>query len=329
MEIRIPFGRLARTLAGIGASSAALAIAPAVHAQAALPVISQVANIGLMLPASAGAIAGASCEFPGGIPTQIAFAPTQPAFSKAAAINGSGGMSALERMIQAQSGQPGADASKSTYGEIASLPASVSAIAPTAILGLVQCGGRASWSINDGLQARIPTVNPTEFLASKRVKIGKTNFDKEWRRVSKGSLSARWANRRLGELSGGKANTVAAVNAYANRTIRYAEDHDLWGQADYWANADTTFRLGKGDCEDIAIAKMQMLAALGIDRGDMILTLARDLVRHADHAVLIVKLDGRFVMLDNTTDQLIDASVSQDYRPVLSFGNTQKWLHGF
>jgi predicted transglutaminase-like cysteine proteinase len=119
------------------------------------------------------------------------------------------------------------------------------------------------------------------------------------------------------------------VNSYANHAIRYVEDRELWGKSDFWANAKTTFRLGKGDCEDIAIAKLQMLAAMGIRREDMVLTLTRDLVRQVDHAVLIVRLDGQYVMLDNTTDKLVDASASQGYRPILSFGKDQTWIHGY
>jgi hypothetical protein len=61
----------------------------------------------------------------------------------------------------------------------------------------------------------------------------------------------------------------------------------------------------------------------------MYLTLARDLVRNADHAMLIVKADGRYWLLDNSTDRLLDASESHDYRPIMSFGTSQKWLHGY
>jgi predicted transglutaminase-like cysteine proteinase len=61
----------------------------------------------------------------------------------------------------------------------------------------------------------------------------------------------------------------------------------------------------------------------------MVLTIARDLARNADHAVLVVRLDGRYYMLDNATDQVLDASASHDYRPVLSFSDSQTWLHGY
>lgn len=296
--------------------SAALAIAPAAHAQ--------VAAAGMMLPASAAALAMSSCYFPPNASGQGPLAVKVPRASKAAAIIGSGSnKSALERMIEAQSGQPVTDAA---YGA----NSSPSAVTPMAMaLAPGQCLGQFGSPISGAIPAAKAAVPATEFLASKRIKIGKTSLEADWLRVSRGHLSKSWASQRLGAGVRSDEELVQAVNAYANHAIRYAEDRELWGKADYWANAKTTFRLGKGDCEDIAIAKLQMLAALGIKREDMVLTLAKDLVRRADHAVLIVRLNGNFVMLDNTTDMLIDASVSQGYRPVLSFGADQSWLHGF
>jgi len=53
----------------------------------------------------------------------------------------------------------------------------------------------------------------------------------------------------------------------------------------------------------------------------MYLTLARDLARNADHAVLIVRMDGEYFMLDNATDALLPANVSHDYRATMSFNS--------
>ena len=316
MNNRISSGRLARSLYGLGLVAAALAIAPAAQAQ--------VAAAGMMLPASAAALVMASCQFHASTSATYSLAINSPTPSKASAILANGGnMTALERMIQAQTGHSDTEAA---FGETAStIP-----VAPSALeLATSQCSSEFGFTFADATPAALITTPATDFLASKRIKIGATSQQADWRRVSRGHLSKSWASQRLGTGARSDEELVQAVNSYANRTIRYAEDRDLWGKADYWANAKTTFRLGKGDCEDIAIAKLQMLAALGIRREDMVLTLAKDLVRRADHAVLIVRLNGKFVMLDNTTDKLVDASVSQGYRPVLSFGNDQTWLHGF
>jgi predicted transglutaminase-like cysteine proteinase len=75
--------------------------------------------------------------------------------------------------------------------------------------------------------------------------------------------------------------------------------------------------------------KLQLLAAMGVPRGDMYLTIARDLTRRADHALLVVKLDGKHWLLDNSTNLLLDARESYDYRPILSYSAAGTWLHGY
>ncbi len=72
-----------------------------------------------------------------------------------------------------------------------------------------------------------------------------------------------------------------------------------------------------------------MLAAMGVDPEDMYLTLATDLARGADHAVLIVRHDGTYYMLDNATDTVLLADQSYDYRPMFSYSEGQSWLHGY
>jgi predicted transglutaminase-like cysteine proteinase len=45
--------------------------------------------------------------------------------------------------------------------------------------------------------------------------------------------------------------------------------------------------------------------------------------------MLVVKLDGQSWLLDNATDQVLDARQSYDYRPILSFSQSKKWIHGY
>ena len=171
-----------------------------------------------------------------------------------------------------------------------------------------------------------------DFLQTRRLAVSRTAFDQQWDRVSEQGLSVQALRHEagLGSVVPGHAtlDTVATVNAWANRRIRFVEDAKLYGKADYWAPAQTTLRLGAGDCEDIAIIKLQALAAIGVSRSDMFLTVARDLARHADHALLVVRMEGRFWLLDNSTDRVLDAQENYDYQPVLSFSQNHKWLHG-
>ncbi len=178
-----------------------------------------------------------------------------------------------------------------------------------------------------GLQT--PPLGSDDFLASMRVSIKHTSFDAAWNRVRQENLP-RGLTSHLAGLGTDRTESalLGTVNAWTNAKVRDVEDAVQYGQSDYWASASTTLTRGAGDCEDIAIAKMQILAAMGVRRSDMYLTIARDLIRNADHAVLIVKAEGKFWLLDNATDQVLDASQSNNYRPIMSFSTSRSWLHG-
>lgn len=184
----------------------------------------------------------------------------------------------------------------------------------------------AGYAPSHKLGSSAPLVGPDDFLASKRLAVKRTSFDQSWSRVRGGKVSGGLLPD-LRATSG--TQTLAAVNAWTNDHVRYVEDRVLYGKADYWASAATTLQRRAGDCEDIAIAKMQLLARIGVPRSDMYLTIARDTVRNADHAMLVVKMDGHHWLLDNATNQLLDAEQSHDYRPILSFSTSRKWVHGY
>lgn len=175
----------------------------------------------------------------------------------------------------------------------------------------------------------IAAIQPGQFLASQRLRVSRTTFDAQWHRVSAAGLG-KGALRGLA-LPPGQASLeqrLLAVNAWANTHVRFQDDAVLYGRADYWASASETLRRRAGDCEDIAILKLQMLAALGLPRADMFLTVARDLARHADHALLVVRDGNRFWLLDNATNALVDATQANDYAPIFSYSQGGAWLHG-
>ena len=176
-----------------------------------------------------------------------------------------------------------------------------------------------------------PAVGGAEdrILGSKLVPVGSTSFDSAFARVSRARTNLGPTLAAIGAPRVDQKALVASVNRWVNRSIAHAEDRELFGRADYWADAGTTLRLGKGDCEDFALLKMELLAAAGISRDDMILTLARDLIRRRDHAVLLVKTDEGYLMLDNVGDAPLDARADHGYRPVMSLGAKQSWLHGY
>jgi len=243
--------------------------------------------------------------------------------TKSVAILG-GQPSALDLIRMAQEGERTA-AGPETAFLVATEAAEPQPLSPAAGGIRAFSNGCSNWTASPdaGLFGR------EDFLASKRLAVGRTAFDRDWRRVSRDRISARKYRKLVGNASNGHLSALRAINSWVNQAIVFTDDEELFSRADFWAGAEATLRLRRGDCEDIALTKMQLLAAAGIDREDMILTIARDLVRNSDHAVLIVRHDGRYYMLDNASDELFDASGAHDYRPILSFGNSQTWLHGY
>jgi len=230
-------------------------------------------------------------------------------------------------------GQPSAlDMIRQQQGQVAENAPAVSLSSVTN----VSVSYSASCFTAGSLEAPVPVLAPAvavqppsnDFLGSSRVGIRNTPFNAEWQRVSTAELSSWNVEALLGGDRRVDVETLSLVNRWANQSIEYADDIANYGSRDYWATAGETLRSGRGDCEDFAILKYQMLASLGFDRRHMFLTLARDLVRNADHAVLIVRVDGRPYMLDNATDVLLPARTSYDYRPTMSFNTESAWLHG-
>lgn len=164
------------------------------------------------------------------------------------------------------------------------------------------------------------------------LRVSRTALDAKWRAASGGTLGSQagpWAavialNRNLP-----RAAQIRNVNAWVNDRIAYVEDVRQYGAADHWSSAVQSLKRGRGDCEDYAIAKMQILRALGVAADSMFLVIARDLVRRADHAILAVAIDGDLVVLDNETDRILSSDDARDYRPILSFNATGSWTHGY
>lgn len=235
--------------------------------------------------------------------------------TKAEAILG-GSMSALDRIRQQQAGLQAPQPA----------PAPEPALTAGADCGTVQMALRIAPELPVAAAPMQPIGD--NFLATQRIAIRQTTFTPQWARVSQAELARRDVSALTGIAAARDTTALQAVNRWVNTSIAHAEDRDLWARPDYWASASETLAANRGDCEDFAILKYQMLLALGVAREDMYLTLARDLARNADHAVLIVRMDGQFYMLDNATSAVLPADMSYDYRPTLSFNSESAWLHG-
>ena len=159
--------------------------------------------------------------------------------------------------------------------------------------------------------------------------VGTTKLGAQWRRVERTGVSGAAADYAAGLRDLDAVERAEAINRYVNHRVTFVDDWKQYGRADLWSSASDTLRRGRGDCEDYAIAKLQMLRAAGIADRDLYLVVLKDLVRRADHAVLVVRAGGRMLLLDNGTDTISDTETVRDYRPVLTFNAAGTWTHGY
>jgi len=179
-----------------------------------------------------------------------------------------------------------------------------------------------------GYSSAVASGRPDVF-GSVALRVGRTPLDKRWNKVSGARVSGAPAAYAMALRGDGELARVEAVNSYVNRHVRFVDDARQYGREDFWSAASETLRRGRGDCEDYAIAKLQMLRAAGFADRDLYLVIAKDLVRRSDHALLVVRADGRLLVLDNGTDRILDAEDASDYRPVLTYSATAAWTHGY
>ncbi|MBR2172885.1 transglutaminase-like cysteine peptidase [Sphingopyxis sp.] len=180
--------------------------------------------------------------------------------------------------------------------------------------------------------AETAEYDPAAELGTRAIPVKRTRFDSRWDHVRRAAPAGLMQSKlRRANASPGLAepDLLARVNQWVNREIAYVNDDRNYRQRDFWATAEQTLERGKGDCEDFAILKMQMLRAAGVDADRMKLVLLRDLAANADHAFLLVQTDTGKVVLDNVTDRLYDGSQSNAVRPVLSFSENRRWVHAY
>ena len=83
-----------------------------------------------------------------------------------------------------------------------------------------------------------------------------------------------------------------------------------------------TLAAGTGDCEDYAIAKFAMLLDAGVAEKDLKVLLVRDMAVRQDHAVLAVRIDGRWLVLDNRRFGLVEAGDLPYFMPLFAIDHS-------
>ena len=115
------------------------------------------------------------------------------------------------------------------------------------------------------------------------------------------------------------------VNGFMNK-FPYIEDIINWGTSDYW-ETPLEFLHKSGDCKDYAIAKYMSLRFLGWSADRLRVVVLQDLNLRLTHAILVVEMDGKALVLDNQIRHVVSAESIHHYRPIYSLNERHWWLH--
>lgn len=178
-------------------------------------------------------------------------------------------------------------------------------------------------------QVTAASLDRPDIFNSVAVPIVRTPLDERWSRVRAAGVTGKAGRFAVALRGRDERAKLDAVNRYVNASIAFVDDSRQFGVADKWETANNSLKSGRGDCEDYAIAKLAMLRRAGFSDQDLYFVVLKDLVRRADHAVLVVRSEGRFLVLDNGTETVLDSAAIRDYRPIMTFSAGQRFTHGY
>jgi len=119
----------------------------------------------------------------------------------------------------------------------------------------------------------------------------------------------------LGRQRQGRAQ-LGVINRAVNLSIRPVSDWVQYGVDDFWASPLATMNSGAGDCEDYAIVKYVALRQIGVAPDDLRLLIVYDAKHGTSHAVVVVRHEGEWLVLDNRTLVMVNAENIQNYWPL-------------
>jgi predicted transglutaminase-like cysteine proteinase len=120
---------------------------------------------------------------------------------------------------------------------------------------------------------------------------------------------------------------LGEINRAVNTMIKPVSDLAAHGSTDVWSTPFVTLAKRSGDCEDYAILKFAMLLEVGIAAENLRLLIVHDAVRSEDHAVVGVRSNGQWLMLDNRHLVLLADTQVARYTPMLllQIGSAQRY----
>ena len=113
---------------------------------------------------------------------------------------------------------------------------------------------------------------------------------------------------------------IGEINRAFNLAIKPISDLAQYGVEDKWTSPLATLSAGAGDCEDYAIAKFVALSEIGIPADDIQLVILRETATAEDHAVVAVRFESRWHLLDNRHLIMIEDRQLDHYRPSFAMG---------
>ena len=99
------------------------------------------------------------------------------------------------------------------------------------------------------------------------------------------------------------------INSFFNFNIKYDTDLNVYGQNDYKATVEETVLAMRGDCDDIAIAKMQALLYIGIPSDQMYVVVSNE--GNQLHMKLYVKIENKVYVLDNINKTFREITIEE------------------
>ncbi|QFT31617.1 Transglutaminase-like domain protein [Labrenzia sp. THAF82] len=182
-------------------------------------------------------------------------------------------------------------------------------------------------------------LKPTRLFGSLGKSVALSPVSKRWQRAlgelnadQKGTAGSRHSFRTYTAIldqvkSKRRGLQIPKVNYMVNRLLAYREDHRLWKAGEYWASPVESLNKRAGDCEDYAILKYALLRDLGVKDEDMRVVVLRDTAARQYHAVLSVKHEGKWLILDNRFSRVRFERDLPHYQALYSVNAAGEWSH--
>ena len=94
---------------------------------------------------------------------------------------------------------------------------------------------------------------------------------------------------------------VGVLNRAFDLAISPLSDKIQWGVPDHWSHPLETLQSNAGDCKDYAIVKYAALLTAGVPKDALKIVVLRNRLPNEDHAVLAVRVENEWLILDNRT----------------------------